>query len=191
MTESRRASTANINIRDKTSRPVTNADKFTLLFDKDWRNTKSRIRTRVDDDRSYDISRSWDARSDNPQSFSRLEAINLPVQPTKPVTLLGSAIVELEPKTGLDVLNCFQEKKTLSTIPLTREQIDVGMKPDLKGQVPMMQQAKNENAIILLESLPTFQNMNMSGPQFKKVEVPQYMIEAGPNCDQRLLTPAQ
>lgn len=192
MTERKRASTANFNGRDKTlSRPVTNADKFTLLFDKDWRQTKSRIRTKADDDRSYDISRSWDALSDNPQSFSRLEAINLPIQPTKPVTLLGSAIVELEPKTGLDVLNCFQEKKTLSTIPLTREQLDVGMKPDLKGQVPMMQQAKDENAIILLESLPTFQNMNMSGPQFKKVEIPQYMIEAGPNCDQRLLTPAQ
>jgi len=190
MTE-RRASTANISIRDKTSRPVTNADKFTLLFDKDWRNTKSRIRTKVDDDRSYDISNSWDARSDNPQSFSRLEAVNLPVQYTKPVTLLGSAVVELEPRTGLDVLNCHQEHKTLSTLPLTREQLDVGMKPDLKGHVPMVQKAKEENGIILLESLPTFKNMDMAGPQFRKVDIPQYMIEAGPQCDQRLLTPAQ
>ena len=68
MTETkRRASTAAVSLRggSSSSRPVTNADKFTLLFDKDWRNTKSRIRTKVDDDRSYDISNSWDARSDN------------------------------------------------------------------------------------------------------------------------------
>ena len=101
--------------------------KFTELFDNDWKRTRSNVRARTADDKSYDISYSWDARSDNPKEFSKMEATDIPVQFSKPVTLSGSQIVELEPQSG-QFLNPSIPNREQAKIPLTAEQHDLDMR---------------------------------------------------------------
>lgn len=170
---------------------LTAHEKFTTLFDREWSKSKSTIRNRCDDDKSYDPSYSWDGRSDNPVEFTRLQATQMPVQHTRPVTLSGSAVVELEPHTGFEVLNVIQENRTKGHIPLTAEQIDVGMAKDLSATVPMKLQAASASKDILMEAQPAFKNNDLRPPQFTQTEKPQYMIDAGPMWDQVLLAPAQ
>ena len=40
-----------------------------------------------------------------------------------------------------------------------------------------------------MDKLPSFQKMKNEGPVFEQVVIPQALIEAGPQCDQRLLNP--
>lgn len=81
------------------------SEKITQLFDRDWKNGKSTIRTRTQDKQSYDVSYSWNGRSDNPMEFSRLQATEMPVQPSKPITMSFAAVVELEKGETFDALN--------------------------------------------------------------------------------------
>lgn len=166
-------------------------EKFSLYFDDDWAKSRSGVRTRATDERSYDPSYSWDGQSDNPKSFSRLNLTEMPVQKTRPITLSGAAVVPLDPITGLEVLNVHQPPAQLSQIPLTNIQTEVGMVGDLSGKIPMAETARNAGKNVLLEDRPTFKNYELRPPKFKTVEVPKFMEEAGPNCDQVLLTPAQ
>lgn len=68
------------------------AEVFSTMFDGDWIRNKSTMRTKLDDERSYDTTYSWEARSDNPKEFSRLQATDMPVQNTKPITLSGNQV---------------------------------------------------------------------------------------------------
>ena len=168
------------------------AEKLTIHFDKDWSLNRSTLRAKTADDRSYNPDSSWDAKSDNPEQFSRLQATEMPVQLAKPVTLSGHAVVELETKTdGLKILNVQQADKKLSNIPLNREQLDVEMKTDLSCVSGLEEKAKQIGTTIIMDKLPSFQNMKNEGPVFEQVVIPQALIEAGAQCDQRLLNPIQ
>jgi len=167
-----------------------NLSKFTDLFDKSWKNTRSSLRARTADDRSYDISYSWDARSDNPAAFTRMEATDCPVQPARPICLSGTQIVPLEPQSG-QFLNPDIPATKRSTIPLNTIQQDIGMEVDLSGSIPMASNARTEGKYVCIDSREGFANMNMAPPTFKIEERPDYMDRAGPQADAILLNVAQ
>ncbi len=168
------------------------ADRLTSHFDKDWTMNRSSLRAKTADDRSYDPSHSWDARTDDPVEFSRLQTTEMPLQSIRPITLSGAAVVALETQTdGLRVLNGYQPPKVLAPIPLTVEQQDVGMKIDLSCKVEMDEKAKSNNKVVLQDANPSFQFFGNRGPKFREDDIPNYLIEAGPQCDQRLLNPKQ
>lgn len=167
------------------------ADKFAGLFDQDWKTAKSTIRVKAENNRCYDPMYSWDAKADNPTEFSRLQATFLPQQPSKPITLSGSAVVVLEHTPGLTALNVKPPEKSKSSIPLTVEQQDVGMTSDLRARVPSYEEAKQQGRALLMVEQPVFKNGNLQAPKFSQKEVPSFIREAGSQADQRLLTPAQ
>ena len=104
------------------------ANKLTIHFDKPWMVNRSSLRLKTADEVSYDPSHSWDARSDDPRAFTRLQATEMPVQTAHPVTMSNGAVCELETRTdGLRVLGVKQSDKALKPIPLTVEQKDVDM----------------------------------------------------------------
>lgn len=176
----------------KTATKKSSADKFSSLFDQDWSNTKSRIRTRFDDGRVYDVTNSWDAKSDNPQEFSRLEQTLVPHQRTCPIVLSGAAVVQLEETAGYNAINVKHPTHALSAqIPLTREQADIGMTPDLTANIPFVQRARSQGKQILIEKNVRFENMMVQAPTFREIEVSRIMEAAGPECDQKLLNPKQ
>jgi len=165
-------------------------NKFTDLFDNDWKRTRSSLRARTADDRSYDPSYSWDARSDNPVSFSRLHATDMPVQPTRPITLSSKQVLSLDPTSG-QFINPKVEPKQVSFIPLTADQKVLDMKTDLSGSVPILKEAAQTQKRVLVEERSAFKNNHMKAPTFRTEEVPAFMLAAGPMADQCLLNPAQ
>lgn len=167
------------------------ADKFQQLFDNDWKNNRSAVRNRTEELRQYDPSYSWDARSDNPQSFSRLQATYLPYQPIKPMTLSGPAVILLEETHGFNAINVKQPNKELSKIPLSSNQRDLGMDNDLSGNIPFVKNAKAEGKVTLVGERQTFKNQDLAPPVLIQGDMPEFMKSAGPNCDQRLLNPKQ
>ena len=167
------------------------ADRFEQLFDNDWRNNRSTIRNRTEEVRQYDPSYSWDARSDNPESFSRLQATYLPTQPIKPMTLSGAAVILLEDTHGLNSINVKQPAKEISKIPLTAEQRDIGMDNDLSGNIPFVKKTFSDGKVALVSQKQSFRNQGLAPPSLVQGEIPDYMQAAGPNCDQRLLNPKQ
>lgn len=169
------------------------ADKFSQLFDQDWSNTKSRIRTQQENRRTYDISNSWDARSDNPQEFSRLDQTLVPFQKSRPIVLSGNCVVQLEENTGYDTLNIKMPNfKSTSHIPLTVQQKDTGMTNDLTGQIPILDHTvSSSNQILVMDKRPGFENNNLSAPTLKAVAPPEYFHQAGKEVDGKLLNPKQ
>lgn len=174
-------------MKSKTSK----ADQFSEFFDNNWKKNKSSIRTRHDNARQYDVSYSWDAKSDNPKSFSRLQATYLPYQPVNPLTLSGSAVVLLEETTGFSAINVKQPNKVQSTIPLTSDQRDLGMKTDLTAEIPFVNDAKGKGKVVLVDVNQSFKNHSVVPPVLVQGELPAYMTAAGPQCDQILLNPQQ
>lgn len=168
---------------------ISTADKFTELFDNDWkRNTRSAVRTRCEDSRSYDPSYSWEAKGDDPREFSKLDKCAMPVQHTRPITLSGAAVIPMDRITGFEVLNVFDNrnpKPHTSCIPLTQDQRDLGMKPDFSCQIPRVNDALGRGGILVVEENPCYKNMSMQPTIFKEVQQPSFMVEAGPQCDQR------
>lgn len=168
------------------------ANKLTIHFDKPWMMNRSSLRARTTDERSYDPSHSWDAISDNPRAFTRLEETGMPVQEAHPVTMSNGAMVELERKTdGLKVLNGFQKETTLRPIPLTVEQKDVQMRLDLTGQTALEERAHAQGKKVVLEAPATFEAYHVRQPVLMDVIEPTALAESGPQCDQRLLNPTQ
>ena len=164
--------------------------KFTDLFDKNWKSQRSTLRARTADDRSYDISYSWDARSDNPLAFTRMEATDVPVQPSRPICLSGTQIVTLEPQSG-QFLNPDMPPVTQADIPLNTIQRDVGMSSDLTGNIPLVSNARQEGKSVTIERREVFSNMNVRAPTFKLEARPEYLDRAGPQADGCLLNVAQ
>jgi len=173
------------------SQKSSKADKLLNLFDNDWKMNKSTVRIKGDRTRSYDPAYSWDARSDNPNSFSRLQATEMPAQPCKPITMSGAAVIELEYNTGFDALNVKQHPRGESKIPLTVEQRDVGMRTDLSGTVPIATEARASNQVVVVDESLGFRNNQLAPPKLVQVNPPHYMEGAGPQCDQKLLNPKQ
>ncbi len=164
----------------------TSAQKISAHFDNDWKNARSTIRTRTNDSQTYDPVTSWEARTDDPNRFSRLQATYMPSQPVKPIVLSGHAVIPLEGGTGLDVLNVRQPAVAISAIPLTQEQRDVGMNPDLTGQVQMLHTAAQSNKIIVMKEPPGYKNMDVRPVSFQQVDYPRSLLESGPQCDQKV-----
>lgn len=177
----------------KTSaRKPSQADRFTSLFDNNWKENKSTIRTRLEENRLYDVSYSWDAKSDNPQSFSRLQAEYLPHQFSKPLTLSGPAVVLLEKNThGFNAINVKAPQPHSAAIPLTVDQQDVNMPPDLSGKIPVLEQSKQVGGVVIASEGRTFKNQNLSAPKLEAAQQPAFMVAAGPQADQKLLNPQQ
>jgi hypothetical protein len=174
-----------------TKQKKSTADKFSELFDQDWGQTKSRLRDRAENRRTYDITNSWDAKSDNPKSFSRLDQTLVPFQKTCPIVLSGAAVVELEDTTGFNAINVKHPEHERTGIPLTINQQDVGMKKDLSASIPMVEKVKRDGKTLVMEKSTRFENMQVQPPVFREVEVPEVMKQAGEQVDQKLLNPQQ
>jgi hypothetical protein len=132
-----------------------------------------------------------EGQSVNPASFSKLQETGLPVQPSNPCTLCGSAVVLLERySSGMPLGTADTSKKV--PIPLTVDQADVGMVGDnLNGDLPAFKRAVEQGKIILMQSDSGFRNMQNKPPDFAEVSIPSFYDQAGPQGDQKLLTPAQ
>jgi hypothetical protein len=174
---------------------ITHANKLSDHFDNNWTTQKSRIREIRTERLNYSPTYSWNAESDDPISFSKLNADQLPVQTTRPCTLSGTRIIELESSGGLDVLNGTAQRPNGSVaiaLPLNPQQVDAGMiETDLSGNIPFVSNAIEKNQNVMMKNNYAFQNFKIQPPQFVAAELPSYYHEAGPNGDQKLLNPAQ
>ena len=177
---------------DRSINPSKAVNKFTDLFDGDWKRTKSRIRSRDARNMTYDPSYSWDAREDDPRSFSKLDATSVIVQPSRPITLSHTQVIPLEPISG-QFLNVdpHHKLKGLHKIPLAPEQKDLDMNQDLHGHIPVVHEAKVKGHIVSVKTRPVFRNNHLQAPTFQTESKPDYMIAAGPQNDKILLNPAQ
>jgi hypothetical protein len=173
----------------KSKKLTSTADKFTELFDNDWkRNTRSAIRTRCEDSRSYDPSYSWEAKGDDPREFSKLDNGAMPLQHSRPITLSGAAVIPMDRISGFEVLNVFDNKNPqphTCAVPLTQDQTDLGMASDFSCQIQRVDDALSRNGILVVEENPCYKNMSMQPTIFKEVTQPSFMVDAGPQCDKR------
>jgi hypothetical protein len=168
------------------------ADKLSSHFDNEWPAQKSRIREVRTERVNYSPTYSWDAKSDDPNSFSKLNADQLPTQPTRPCTLSGARVIELETSGGIDVLNGTQRSHALTGLPLTTHQTDIGMVgTDLTGTIPLASNATQNGQKLYMKNNYTFKNYSIQPPQFTAEEIPEFYREAGAHGDQKLLNPAQ
>ena len=157
------------------------AERLINFFDQDWKTAKSTIRS------SHKLANS------RRHIFSRLPPSELPIQHSRPVALVDNAriiIMEKHPD-GLAGLNLGNRPKScVAKIPLTADQKDAGMIDDLSGTVPLLETAKSENKVIVLDEQIKFANMTLQGPQFRPATEPRCFRSAGSQLDQHLLTPA-
>ena len=89
------------------------------------------------------------------------------------------------------VLNVNQGSQQLAKIPLSTQQVELGMQNDLSCTVPTLNKALKTGGVFIAESLEGFKNLCPRPPSYKAVEKPLFIHEAGPQCDQRLLNPIQ
>jgi hypothetical protein len=181
-----------------TARKTSKADKFSTLFDQDWKNTRSTIRDKLDQSRTYDVTNSWNAQSDNPAAFARLQQTLVPFQKSKPIVLSGAAVVVLEETPGCNTLNLpHPDYEQHTQIPLTLEQHDIGMSKDLSGKIEILEKHRQSlangarNKILVVEKPASFENFHLQPPKIKEVDLPSYSLEAGPEMNDRLLNPRQ
>lgn len=168
-------------------------DKFVKHFDEDWKTQRSTLRqTNEELERSkYNPTSSWEARSDNPRHFSRLDqTVEVAVQTTRPIALLNSAVLILEKPEGLSVYGRDKMTNSNITIPLTLEQRDIGMIPDnLRGEIPLMKELRDDKKVVIMEKGPCFHNMQVKGPVFKVEEKPEFYVPYTSKEDARILKP--
>ena len=170
--------------------PAKAVSKFTALFDGDWVRTKSRMRSRSTREQTYDPSYSWDAKADDPRSFSKMDATDVIVQPSRPITMSHTQVIPLEPLSG-QFLNHTpaHELKGLHKIPLAPEQKDLNMSQDLHGHIPIADEAKEKGHLVSVKTRPAFRNNHIQAPTFQTESKPDFMVAAGPQNDQILLNP--
>jgi hypothetical protein len=171
---------------------LTSSQKITNLFDKDYNNSKSLIRHHNDLLRPYDPRTSWEARSDDPNRFSKLTATYVAEQDCNPICLSGKVVVQLDEGLGINsALQAGDDPSNANPVPLTIEQTDVGMTSKLKTTIPIVNAARSNNEEVITEERGGFKNQRYRVQTLMKQETPQLVIEAGPQCNQKLLTPAQ
>jgi hypothetical protein len=172
------------------SRSVTAADQLSTFFDHGWIETKSAVRTKYDDDKTYDIAYSFDGKTDNPERYSRLEVRNMPNQPTRPICMSGNAVIMLEKHTGLEVFNVNQDNtRTLTKVPLNANQQNVGMASDYSGHIPLHEEAWRQGKTVVMTEPLSFQKYHIQPPVFEISSKPECFEKAGSNCDKALLHP--
>ena len=115
----------------------------------------------------------------------------MPFQGCKPICLSGPAVVPLENTDGFNAINVKQPSKELSKVPLTMEQQDIKMRHDMSGVVPYVQEVHKNKKIVLMDRNTTFNNNVVDPAKFTDGNIPEYMVQAGPQCDQKLLNPSQ
>ena len=171
---------------------TSSAGKFTELFDNGWKSKTSALRTQGYTTRKYDYTSSWDGKVEDPESFSRLKNTTMAHQQSNPVALLaGGAVLNLDSSVSFEPLNVRHKPNRGSTIPLTLEQNDLGMESCLRGSVPVRDIEARQNNGVVLADMERFHNLDLTKPAYKAVVVPTFMVEAGPQCDQKLLNPPQ
>lgn len=175
---------------EKNNRKLGKAEKFSTLFDSNWIGNKSTMRTKFDEERSYDTMYSWEARSDNPKEFSRLQATDMPVQNTKPITMSGRQVILLDKGPGPEFLSSSSGVQ-VSDLPLTQQQKDIGMSNDLSGNIPLVEEARRTGKAVVLLEKAGYKNMDAQPALFGLEEYPAALLAAGPSCDRKLLNPAQ
>lgn len=169
------------------------AEKFATLFDNDWQNQRSTLRqTRHQSSASYNPAYSWNARSIDP----KLDRITGTVNDTskafsRPIGLSGSTVVPLEPNQGLEVFNVPKSNNNSINHALTTEQEVIGMNRNPSGVIGIVEQAKRLNKVVIADHDGGFINMDVKPPTFTLVDPPKGLVEAGSQCDKKLLTPAQ
>ena len=178
-----------------TKKPSTSfADKLTGHFDADWKENKSIHRENTLLHKSYHPAHSWEGRSDHPEEFSKLQFQELPLQASRPVTLLGAQILLLENDLDMRVFNYGVPVPASAAkhLPLTTKQIDIGMTSSLvHGHIPMHEQALAEGAHVLIPRDCAFDTYKVRAPEFKLEKMPTFYAAAGINGDKVLLNPAQ
>lgn len=168
------------------------AEKFSTLFDNEWKTKTSTLRNQGFATRTYHHKSSWDGKVENPEKFSRLNYTTITCQPSRPMVLLaGGAVHNLDNAVSFDTLNVLHKPGRASLIPLTLEQSDLGMEHSLRGMVPLRDVEAKEKSGVVIADLERFRNLDMTKPTFRAVEIPSFIVEAGPQCDQRLLNPNQ
>ena len=168
------------------------ADQFTGHFDRDWGTKKSRIREIRTERFDYSPNYSWDAKSDNPESFSRLGEKAIPVQTGRPCTLVGKRVVELEEAPGMQMLNVIEQPMSKNPLPLSSLQKDSGMTgDDISGDIPFLKESQKEGKKVLMDKNYSFNNYAVCPPKFTAEEIPDFYKQAGSNADQKLLNPSQ
>jgi hypothetical protein len=168
------------------------ADQFTGHFDRDWGTKKSRIREVRTERFDYSPNYSWDALSDNPESFSRLGEKAIPVQTGRPCTLVGKRVIELEEQGGMQMLNVIEQPRSRNPLPLSALQKDAGMAGhNINGDIPFHAEAVKDGKMVLMDKNYGFNNYTVSPPNFTSQDMPEYYKQAGPSGDQKLLNPTQ
>ena len=168
------------------------ADQFTGHFDRDWGTKKSRIREVRTERFDYSPNYSWDALSDNPETFSKLAERAIPVQTGRPCTLVGKRVIELEEVGGMQMLNVIEPPRAKNPLPLSSLQKDSGMSGhDINGEIPFHAQAVKEGKMVLMEKNYGFNNYSVCPPKFSTQEKPDFYNQAGEHGDQKLLNPTQ
>lgn len=78
-------------------------------------------------------------------------------------------------------------------IPLTSEQRDIGMLPDLSATIPLRidSMISGGEKLVVFDERPSFKNNMVRPPKINSIDVPEVYKEAGPQWDQKLLNPAQ
>jgi hypothetical protein len=99
--------------------------------------------------------------------------------------------VKLEKNQGFNAINVKQPDRTVSAVPLTVEQHDVGMASDYSAQVPAYERARSANKVLVVEKPTGYENQGLQAPRVKEAAIPDFLREAGPQADQRLLHPKQ
>ncbi len=172
------------------SRKSTAAQGITGLFDNGWQTQTSAIRHKASMTRTYDPRTSWNGLSQG--NFSRTDIKrDVTLQMSGPIGLEGGVVLPLDSSTSLEILNVRQPAKQLCGIPLTKYQAEMDMSSDLRGHVPAQVEAIETNKVVLVTELPGFKNLLPTPPVYKAIEMPQFMVEGGPQSDQRLLNPTQ
>lgn len=148
------------------------ADRLVSHLDRDWAHTRSSIRSRVQQTR-YNPLFSWEGRSDDPRSFTKLEVTTYP---SAPLCMSGAAVIELDRSIeDISLFNGFSEdaKRLNGTgFALTKEQRDLAMQTDLSGEIPLRTLARSTDAALLTRERVRFQNQRMRSPRYETAPPP-------------------
>mmetsp|Transcript_28417 Transcript_28417/g.28724 ORF Transcript_28417/g.28724 Transcript_28417/m.28724 type:complete len:379 (-) Transcript_28417:127-1263(-) len=168
-------------------------DKLAQHFDEDWSTQRSTLRQSLEEqERSrYNPINSWDGKSDNPKTFSRLDhTVETAVQISRPIALSGCAVIPLEEPEGMSIFNAQKANNSSIKIPLTLEQREIGMAGEnLKGEIPLKNNVTNNNQSLVMDKGPEFRNMVLNPPSYKVVEKPDYYVDRTSKTDKKILNP--
>ena len=172
------------------SRGKTAAEQLTAHFDNNWSQTRSSLRDKAATHSSYNPLYSWEGRSDDPRSFTKLQVTHYPSALTKPLCMSGASIIPLERNEDVSIFNGFQADSALSSsIPRTLQQRDVEMASDLSGNIDYRKKAAASQSAVIATAKTRYQNMQLGSPRYEIKALPEHLVAAGPNADQTLLRP--